>query len=97
MASALTWYKDNSHVVTATVTGSGTGATVTGTLLDAAGVTVWTGSLSSAGSDTYTATIDPGSASVTTGRKYTMRIAATYSGRSLEFEDVVVVQDRSGA
>lgn len=97
MATLLTWYKDNSHTLTATVTGSGTGATVTGTLFDAAGVTVWTGSLTNTAADTYAATIDPASAVVTSGARYTLRIAATYGGRSLEFEDPVDVEDRPSA
>lgn len=97
MASVLTWYKDNSMAVTATVTGSGSSATVTATLLDSAGTTVWTDSLTASGTDDeYTATIAPADALVTTGYSYTLRIAATSSGLALEFEEPVTVEDRRG-
>lgn len=97
MATLRTWYKDNSMVLTVTVTGSGTSAVVTGTLLDAAGTTVWTGSLANSAADTYTATIDPASATVVAGARYTLRVLATYGGRTLEFEDPVNVEDRASA
>lgn len=98
MATLHTWYKDNSHTLTVTVTGSGSSAVVTGTLLDAAGATVWTGSLTTTGTaDTYRATIDPASAIVAIGGRYTIRILATYSSRTLEFEDAVDVTDRGSA
>ena len=95
MAAIHTWYKDNSHKITVTVVGSGSAAVITGALLDGAGATVWTGSLTTTGTaDTYSATIDPASATVTAGNRYTLRIAATYASRSLEFEDYVDVVDR---
>jgi len=95
MAVIHAWYKDNSHTLTVTVAGSGSSAVVIGTLLDATGATVWTGSLATTGTaDTYSATIDPASALVTTGNRYTLRVLATYASRTLEFEDPVDVVDR---
>lgn len=101
MAAILTWYKDNSMVVTVTITDSAgsavTGATATGTLLDATGATTWTDTLTNTSANIYSATIHPASAVVSAGGRYTLRVAATKSGASLEFEDYVDVVDRTSS
>lgn len=81
--------------LTAAVDGSGSGAVVAGTLIDTADdAIIWTGPLASIGGDEYRMIFDPDDAVVEAAGIYMLRIAATFGGRFLEFEDLVTVVNR---
>lgn len=84
-------------LLTATVHGSGSGATVSGALKDARGATIWSGALTASGTaDEYQVIIDPSDlqATLRTTWSYALEVTATYGGRTLEFVDDVSVKVR---
>ena len=98
MAAILTWYRDNSMVLSlalSDVVGSLTGAEASGTLRTRAGAQVWAGALTETEvPGTYQAVIDPEEAEVEARVAYPLVVIATKSGHVFRSEETVIAQAR---
>lgn len=98
MAAILTWYRDNSMVLSLALSdavGPLTGAEASGTLRTRAGAQVWAGALAETEVEgTYQAVIDPGAAAVEARMTYDLEVLATKSGHVFRSEETVIAQAR---
>lgn len=88
---AIDWKEDNSNDIEHTVDGSGSAASLTATILDSTGTSVWSGPLEPTGTDDYYATTvhpdDPSEPIKRANGRYLLRIEGTYGGATLESEE----------
>lgn len=84
---SIEWHADNTMRITQTIDGSGSGATVTATILNRSGAVVGSPlSLTPTGeTDEYGITVHPaGAYDLSAGQRYTLRIRGLYQESSFE-------------